>query len=860
MGRFAGWVLCCCGLAAAAATAPISTPAPNGPYQVRGNRIFDREGRPHRIRGTQLPAVTGERSDFDGTPGTFGPLSGTALITIRQRLNMNAVRLPVLPRAYEARAEYRAAVARAVELANQLELLVILTADANEASEAFWRDLAGDFRARSDVFFAPGAVRFVAAIRGAGATQPIAIPDGETASGAGLIYELSPSYSNLTTVDDRDRLLGSLATQVPVMVTGLDPGLNEAAAECNAFPRDPEAATALVRANLEYFDRHEISWTIAAFRPGSLIGEYRFFIGTKLDDGWSCGRAPSLAGLGLVLLAHLWNADPHGLFPVNGDAGGLLVPRGGIVTMYGPILAERAMTAPRGPLPVRMVNVSVRVVDSRGVTRPAGLITTGAGWSQISFVVPAESAAGPAEVRLERTDGSVSTVQTRIGDIAPGLATASADGRGVAKATYFSGNAAGQPAWACGGPSDCRALPIPLARGLRTTLRLEGTGFRNAPAQTAIVALAGGVRLPAISILPMAEQPGRDYLTLVVPDSLIGRGEMDLWVRVAGQLSNVVRVNFGAAPPAVAPPSPAQALLGRYLFHDPRMSVNGTTSCATCHRQELAFTDGRAQAIGATGAQHPRSAMSLVNVAYNRFFNWSDPTVHSLEEQALKPMYAAEPVELGLGAIERQFLRLLRSDAVYRRLFAQAFAGEANPYTIRNVARAIAAFERTIVGADSPWDRFHYGDQTAISESAKRGEILFFADGGPQCFRCHSGFNFSGEDGYHNTALYDPYPAPNLGLFVHTRRAEDAGKFKAPTLRNIAVTAPYMHDGSIATLEEVLDHYAAGGRARGNSGRDPLVRGFQMTAQNRADLVAFLKSLTDEGLLHDPRFGDPWPR
>ena len=189
----------------------------------------------------------------------------------------------------------------------------------------------------------------------------------------------------------------------------------------------------------------------------------------------------------------------------------------------------------------------------------------------------------------------------------------------------------------------------------------------------------------------------------------------------------------------------------------------------------------------------------------------------------------------------------------------QAFVGEANPYTIRNVARAMAAFERTIVGADSAWDRFHYGDETAISESAKRGEILFFTDGEPQCFRCHSGFNFSGEDEYHNTALYDPYPPPNLGLFAHTRRAEDAGKFKAPTLRNIAVTAPYMHDGSIATLEEVLEHYAAGGRAHGNPGKDPLVRGFTMTVQNRVDLVAFLKSLTDEGLLHDPRFANPWP-
>jgi cytochrome c peroxidase len=358
----------------------------------------------------------------------------------------------------------------------------------------------------------------------------------------------------------------------------------------------------------------------------------------------------------------------------------------------------------------------------------------------------------------------------------------------------------------------------------------------------------------------MPDRPGRDYLTVSVPDAPIGRGEVDLWVRIAGHLSNVVRVNFGAAPAAPPPVRTTRALLGRYLFYERRMSFSRSTSCATCHRQELAFTDGQAHAIGASGAPLPRSTMSLVNVAYTRLFTWSDPTVHSLEQLAINSLYARDPVEFGLDAVEPQFLRLLRSDPLYRPLFPRAFPGEANPYTIPNVARAIAAFERTIVGADSPWDRFHYGDRAAISESAKRGEILFFTDGGPQCFRCHSGFNFSSEDQYHNTALYDPYPPPNLGLFVHTRRIPDAGKFKAPTLRNIAVTAPYMHDGSIATLEEVLDHYAAGGRAHTNSGRDPLVRGFAMTPQNRADLVAFLKSLTDEGLLHDPRFANPWPR
>ena len=324
--------------------------------------------------------------------------------------------------------------------------------------------------------------------------------------------------------------------------------------------------------------------------------------------------------------------------------------------------------------------------------------------------------------------------------------------------------------------------------------------------------------------------------------------------------------------------------LGRYLFYDKRMSVNGTTSCATCHRQELAFTDGRAQALGATGQTHPRGSMSLVNVAYAGALNWSNPAVHSLEEQALKPMFGTAPVELGV--VRGDLLRLIRSDPVYRVLFPKAFAGEANPYRIVNVTKALASFERTILSGGSPYDRFHIGgDADAIPDAAKRGEILFFLDyGGPACFRCHGGFNFSDTVDYvgkprrpaefHNTGLYNvpgawSYPTPNFGLYEHTKNPADVGKFKAPTLRNIALTAPYMHDGSIATLPEVVDHYAAGGRTiahgpyggvgRDNPVKDALVHGFPMTAQNRADLVAFLESLTDEGLLHDPRFADPWP-
>jgi len=445
------------------------------------------------------------------------------------------------------------------------------------------------------------------------------------------------------------------------------------------------------------------------------------------------------------------------------------------------------------------------------------------------------------------------------------------------------------PTWECSnGVYGCRTTPVPLSDGVSTTIRLDANGIRYADAKADVRVTIGETPVQVVTFGVSDEAGGRDYVNIRLPRQMPIAGETDLMMTVNGMLSNIVRINIAgvAAPPkglpsprvpANNPTSGAKSLLGRYLFYDKRMSVNGTTSCATCHRQELAFTDGRAQAVGATGQSHPRSSMTIMNVAYNGSLNWSDPNVHSLEEQALKPMFGINPVELGV--VKADLLRLIRSDDTYRVLFPEAFPGEPNPFTITNVAKAIACFERTILSAGSPYDRFHLlGDTNAIPESAKRGEILFFLDyGGPSCFRCHGGFNFSDASGgvpveYHNTGLYNlagpvSYPAPNVGIYEHTKRTGDVGKFKAPTLRNIALTAPYMHDGSIATLGEVVDHYAAGGRTidsgpfRGvgfkNPAKDKLIHGFPLTPQNRADLVAFLVSLTDEVLLKDQRFSDP---
>lgn len=328
----------------------------------------------------------------------------------------------------------------------------------------------------------------------------------------------------------------------------------------------------------------------------------------------------------------------------------------------------------------------------------------------------------------------------------------------------------------------------------------------------------------------------------------------------------------GFPKPWVPPDNPmtqAKVELGRYLFYDTRMSINGRESCSSCHRQELAFTDGRAVGLGATGQLHSRSAMSLVNIAWSATLTWSNPQLKTLEEQALTPMLGEHPVELGLHADGAPFLAIVKTDPVYRPLFARAFPGETDPFTLSNVTKAIASFERSIVSARSPYDRYHYGeDDSAVSAAAKRGEILFFNQH-LSCFRCHGGFNFSDdtvsansrrrEGVFHNTGLYNPYPAPNVGIFEYTKKPEDRGKFKTPTLRNIALTAPYMHDGSIATLEGVIDHYAAGGKnGHDNPDKDPLVGGFTISPADRADLIEFLKSLTDDAVLHDPRFANPW--
>jgi cytochrome c peroxidase len=342
----------------------------------------------------------------------------------------------------------------------------------------------------------------------------------------------------------------------------------------------------------------------------------------------------------------------------------------------------------------------------------------------------------------------------------------------------------------------------------------------------------------------------------------------------------------GMIPPAVPadnPMSEAKVELGRYLFFDRRLSVNGTQSCATCHEPARAFTDGVALPKGATGSLVPRNAMPLANVAYRSALTWANPVLLTLEEQALVPLTADAPVELGFHLARAAIVERLRADPRYARLFPEAFPDEADPYTASNLARAIASFERTIISRDSPYDRYVYGrDPGALSASAKRGMDAFFGEK-LECYHCHSGQDLTDSmrteatrghsahfenDGLYNVGNLGAYPEGNRGLREFTKRETDDGKFRVPSLRNIAVTAPYMHDGSIATLEEVVDMYAAGGRlltsgpyagdGRLHPQKSSFVRGFTLTAEERADLLAFLASLTDEAFLRDPKLQDPF--
>jgi len=275
--------------------------------------------------------------------------------------------------------------------------------------------------------------------------------------------------------------------------------------------------------------------------------------------------------------------------------------------------------------------------------------------------------------------------------------------------------------------------------------------------------------------------------------------------------------------------TPDKALLGRMLFHDTRLSGSGTLACASCHNPGFGYGDGLARSMGRDLRPLDRRSPSLVNAAWGKLFFW-DGRAGSLEEQALAPIEAPREMDRSLDAL----VRGVSAIAGYRSLFARAFPGQ--PVSPDIIAAAIATYERTLVSGVAPFDAWIEGDEAAIPEAAKRGFRLFNTSA--RCAACHGGWNFS-DDGFHDTGLTDG----DLGrgaLLPRVVKMQHA--FKTPGLREVALRAPYLHDGSLPTLAAVVAAYDAGGIDRPS--RSELVGPLGLSADEQADIVAFLQTLT----------------
>lgn len=319
--------------------------------------------------------------------------------------------------------------------------------------------------------------------------------------------------------------------------------------------------------------------------------------------------------------------------------------------------------------------------------------------------------------------------------------------------------------------------------------------------------------------------------------------------------------------------------LGQRLFFDTRLSFNKTKSCASCHDPEFAFSDGYRRSSTATGDITRRNAPTLLNAYSLQFLNWTEPGTVSLEQQHRRPLFAKDPVELGASGHEDKILKRIRDDQKYSDLFAVSFPAQKAPVQFENVISLIADYVKSLQSVSSPYDQYLNGDSTALNESEKAGMKLFFSNK-TQCAACHTpplftlaGSSKSTESVYRNVGLYNVgntgrYPSRDYGMAMTTGNTLDDGKFRIPTLRNVAITAPYMHDGSVRSLRDVLAIYEAGGRVI-NEGpdagdgtkhpyKDPLLKGFDLTEPERRSLIDFLHALSDTTWRDDPKFRNPF--
>lgn len=309
-----------------------------------------------------------------------------------------------------------------------------------------------------------------------------------------------------------------------------------------------------------------------------------------------------------------------------------------------------------------------------------------------------------------------------------------------------------------------------------------------------------------------------------------------------------------------------KALIGELLFSDVRLSWNHTRSCASCHDPSMAFTDGYRSSVSPSGEILLHNAPSLLHVSKMKVFDWANPQATTLAQQLQRPLYATHPLELGLHLHWSKFLSYIRDDSAYQSLILQTY-GQFPPSTDSLwLVDCLMAYINTLQTGVSPFDRFLKGDSSALSQDALAGYRLFCSDS-LACVSCHGGPYLSNatltqnhDSIYFNTGLYftstGNYPSQDAGLRMFTQQAQDDGKFRVPSLRNVMRTAPYMHDGSISSIEEVIRHYGRGGRKiekgpnRGDGRFHPFknayLKGFYLSRTQELQLIEFLSHLSDE--------------
>ncbi len=567
-------------------------PIPIGPMHREGNRIVDSAGQTIVLRGAEIPGLNLGAPNADTLA-----LSPTTFSTMRQRFNMNALRLPVVSSIAAGDPLYLTRAAEIVREAKQAGLVVILaeygTGMPTPEEIGFWHTYASYFKNNPMVIFdmfnepdaamVPGHVSgihspadwqfwlhggiatngqpiagmqaLVDAIRSAGATQMIAVMgfnDDPEMQGfderayipdANIMYEVHPFYVNDLTNDQRDAHFGFLANTFPLLAGewGFIPG--EDSANCRDLPNDPAQVEQVIEDTMAYFEAHQMSWTIATFLPGNLYVDFTDYYRTDLISSWTCsGEAQTGLGIGEPVNYYLDGIAEGDMVPVSGAAGNVMaLARGSVVHMYGPGMADTTETATSIPPPLSLSGISVQITDSKGAIFLAGLRYVSP--YLINLVLPPDVALGTASFVILGGSGAGLKGHGFIQDVSPGLFTGPANGRGPVVATALEPDST-LPVWQCNG-FDCQTVPVPIPNDASVVIQVNAAGIRNTTSLEHVSATIGGIPVPVIyaGVQGDASQ-GIDEVDLRLFTQFRGLGETDLIVTVDGQVSNAVRINI----------------------------------------------------------------------------------------------------------------------------------------------------------------------------------------------------------------------------------------------------------------------------------------------------------------------------